>query len=49
MSVRVDGSVLKWLGHIDRMSWEWVIKRVYVSEVDGLAPRCMTDSKKGSM
>ena len=32
---RVERSVLRWYGHIERMNGEWVAKRVYDSEVGG--------------
>ena len=35
LSKRVDQKVLKWFGHIERMGIERIIKRVYMSEVEG--------------
>ena len=35
LSERVDRKVLKWYGHVERMSGERLTKRVYRSEVEG--------------
>ena len=39
MRDRVDRMVLKWFGHVNRMSREWLAKLVYESEAEGRRDR----------
>ena len=39
LSKRVDQSVMRWYGHIDRMNVEKLMKRIYRARVDGAEGR----------
>ena len=29
---KIDGGILRWFGHLERMENDWIVKRVYVGE-----------------
>ena len=39
LSERVDQSVMRWYGHMERMSEERLVKRIYRAGVDGMRGR----------